>query len=326
MDQQIPTSEQQRRKSLEDVARRALEFYPVEPEHVEFLVEETNVFFRVQDTRGKSFALKVFQEESSCLDDNNAEVYFLEQLQDIPTPRVIRNRQGEGITLAHTPHFPIPKRVAMYTWMEGEDLDGKETPSRFFQLGSLMAQLHVQTRDWDIPAHIHPKKWDNVFYYDGETPVYREPQYAPFVEHDTIETMDRIIPFLNERLQALYAKGTPQLIHADLNPWNVKIHGEQMRVLDFEEAMLGFPVHDMAVMLYYYRYDPKFCFAEVKRSVMEGYRSQVPEAQFDDEQIEMLMIARRVNFLNYALVIDDDPAPFIRMCTGRIQEFLEGRM
>jgi len=73
--------------------------------------------------------------------------------------------------LVNSRFFPEPKRVAVYTWIEGEDLDGNETPELFYKVGKIMAKLHLQTERIEIPDFITPKRRDKVFYYEGEKAV-----------------------------------------------------------------------------------------------------------------------------------------------------------
>ena len=48
------------------------------------------------------------------------------------------------------------------------------------------------------------------------------------------ELMDSMIPFLNKELQRIYSLQEAQFLHGDLNPWNVRICGDQLSILDFE--------------------------------------------------------------------------------------------
>ena len=75
--------------------------------------------------------------------------FFLSRLKNIETPVVILNKYSEGITIVGSELTEIPKRVAVYSWLQGEDLDGKETPDNFQKLGRLAAELHVQTAQKD---------------------------------------------------------------------------------------------------------------------------------------------------------------------------------
>ena len=314
------------KRRLRKVAELALEEYALAIESIDYLIEETNVFFKLMDTDGNKYALKVFQEESSTIEDNLAEVFFIDTVKknsDIEIPEVVPASDGRGVVVIKSPYTPTAKRVAVYKWLEGEDLDGKESTDRFFELGAMTAKLHLATAQVSIPENLSPKRRDKVFYYNDEVAVYKEESYQEHLSKQYHKLMDSIIPYLNEKLLSYYDNANPQLIHADLNPWNVKVHGDELRLLDFEEAMLGIPVHDFAIMLFYYRHDDNFVYEDVKKAFFDGYASLQPLPEFSEFDLELLMTARRVNFLNYILQISPDPKTYIEKNLPRVEAFLE---
>lgn len=315
-----------KKRRLKKLASYALSFYDIKVDKLDFLAEETNIFYKVVTEDGTKYALKIFQEESSTIEDNLAEVFFINTVRDnsdITVPSVIPSKENKYVLTLETEYFDIPKRVAIYTWVEGKDFDGMENDKRFYRLGQITAELHNATKDTIFPKGISPKKWDKVFYYRGEEPVYKEQQYQNFLDDNYHRVMDFIIPYLDKKLSEYYIGAKPQLIHADLNPWNVKMYKGEMRIIDFEEAMYGMPVHDFAIMLFYYRYDKNFDYENIKKHFFAGYASirQLPE--FTEFDLELLMTARRVNFLNYVLEIDDDPKEYCEKRIKRVEEFME---
>ncbi len=314
------------KRRLKKVAELALDSYDLSIEELDYLVEETNVFFKATGSQGKKYALKVFQEESSTIEDNLAEVFFLQEIAgrtSIAIPKVVPAKNGDPVVFVDSKYTPVVKRVAIYTWLEGEDLDGKESPEWFRELGRTAARLHEATQDLPIPRNLQPKKWDKVFNYNGETAVYHEKKYDHHLPKGFRNLMDQVIPYMDKKLLSYYDAAVPQLIHADLNPWNVRIFEKEMRLLDFEEAMLGLPVHDLAIALFYYRHDPAFIYEEVKAAIFEGYEEVRPLPAFTDFDLEFFMAARRVNFMNYVLLIEDDPKAYLEKRMARAQEFVE---
>lgn len=333
-DQLTPIGQKRR---LNKIARLALENYDLNLASVSYLTEETNVFFKVKDTDGNIYALKIFQEESSAIEDNLAEVYLIDQIQnktDIEVCSVIQTRDGDSIVVIESDLTPTPKRIALYHWLPGLDLDGHETPERFRELGRITAKMHEATYDLKLPKNIKPKRWDKVFYYRDEVPVYKEAQYQKFLSEDYHVTMDRLIPMLDEELKALYERYEsgdtsadtdpiqPQLIHGDLNPWNIRLNQNSLCIIDFEEAMYAYPVHDIAIMLFYYYHDENYDYETVKKDFYEGYTSVRPLPDFTGRDIDMLITARRVNFLNYILQISDDPADYIERNLQRVKAWM----
>jgi hypothetical protein len=57
--------------------------------------------------------------------------------------------------------------------------------------------------------------------------------------------------------------------------------------------------------------------------VFEGYSSFKKLPDFSEYELELLIAARRVNFLNYVLLVDDEPKEYIQTSIARIQGFIE---
>lgn len=312
-------------EKLRKVALKALNQYDVSHETVRFFTEDTNVFFKVESTYD-TYMLKIFQEESSKIEDNLAEVFFMNEISkrtDIVIPKVIPSKDQKEVIFVETPDFDHKKRVALYTFIEGEDLNENETNELFYKLGQTCAKLHEASSFIDIPDHIHPKKWDTVFYYREEPIVYHNKEYNEITQKENRDFLDLFIPYLNQKLQEFYDRPS-FIIHADLNPWNIKIHEGEIRVLDFEEAMYASEVHDLAILLFYYRYDPNYDYDQVKQSVMNGYQSIRKLPTITDFDIDLLIMARTANFVNYTLYWNDsDPTNYFRSRVERMRDFVK---
>ncbi len=305
------------------VALKALEKYSFNVKNVEFLIEETNVFFLVH-TDTEKVVLKIFQEESSKIEDNLVEVYFMEQITDntdILIPEVVVNNDGDKVFFVYNDDFKMPKRVAVYKFLEGEDFNEIETDELFYKLGKVIAKLHNMSKELVIPKELEPKKWDDVFYYRDEYAMYNETRFHKFICKEDRELLDEFIPFLNRELMKLYQEPT-YLIHADLNPWNIKVHNNEIRLLDFEEGMVGNIIHEMAILIFYYRYDKNYDYKKIKKQVFAGYEEITKLPEISDFVIDMLIMARTVNFVNYVLILYDDPTEYIKNRMIRIREFL----
>ncbi|WP_128894102.1 phosphotransferase enzyme family protein [Longirhabdus pacifica] len=315
------------RKKFDHIAQLAVERYDVPLKSTSYLTEETNVFYKWVDVENNVYALKIYQEESSTLEDNQAELFYMDivvKKNSVVIPSVVRGKDGKFVQLISSEHFAFPKRVVLFTWLEGEDLDGHENEARFIQLGEKMAHLHEATLGVKIPDHVHPRKWDKVLYFKGEQAVYKEKQYQRFLTEEYHQLMDQIIPFLDQELAKFYVHHSNdiQFIHADLNPWNVRVDGDEMSILDFEDCMLALPVHEFACVLYYYNYDENFDIEKVKEQLYQGYEKVRTLPHFTDYDLDVLMTARRVNYLNYVLQVDDDPVPFINKSLPIVRDFL----
>ncbi len=306
------------------VAKKALSHYDFKVEELKFLVEETNIFYYVK-TKDKNYALKIYQEESSNLNDNLAEHYLISVVKaktDVLTPIPVKNKEGSTVTKILYNNQRGYKRVALYEYVSGESIVGLEDDDYFRAIGSLIAKMHVATKDIFFPDYVNPKKWDKVFYYENEKALYKDSKYSKIVTEEMIEILDKLIPYINQKLKELYEEDKPQLIHGDINPWNVKKLNNQLILYDFEEALLAYPLHDIATFMYYYKFDETQDYRHVYEVFMDGYKS-ITDAPYNltEKSLELVMMARRINFFNYSLFINPNPKEYIEMSFSRIKEY-----
>lgn len=308
----------------EEIANQALLKYDIEVERINFLTEQTNIFYEVITKKSK-FVLKIFQEESSNINDNLAEHFFLSVIKDIEeinTPQVFKNIDGETITKIPYNNERGYKRTALYEYIDCEFIDGLEDLDYFKRIGKLLATLHEGTKNLTLPDYVNPKRFDNIFYYEGEEAVYKDTKYKKFITDEMIEILDELIPYINQHLSAFYDNKAPQLIHGDLNPWNIKIKNNKIYIFDFEEALCGLPIHDIAVFMYYYKNCERFNYSSIKEAFFLGYQSIRPLPEnITEKNLELVMMARRINFFNYVLYMRKNPKEYLEMSFPKIKEY-----
>lgn len=307
------------------IVLESLEYYDFTVKKLDFLIEETNIFFKITTQENVKYAIKLYEELSSNYDDSIAEAYFLTEISnhlDIIVPSIVENKNGDVITLIDTEYDDVQKRLAVYTWMDGKDIDEKENTRLFRKIGVIMAKLHKFSKNLQVPKTIKSKKLDKVLYYAGDDYFYRFEKHQSKVTAEFKTFMDDVIPFMDEELSKLY-KESPILIHGDFNPWNIKIFKDEVRLLDFEDTSLAYPIHDIAILFFYYQYDEHF--EEYKKAFYEGYNQILDLQPCDEETLQLLMMARRVNFMNYMLEVSDDPSKYIETNMKRVKAYLDER-
>ena len=169
-----------------------------------------------------------------------------------------------------------------------------------------------------MPSDLQPLVWDRVFYYPTEPVVLYEERYA---EHLPPESR-RIVEAVEERAAAelarLHRDRDPILVHGDLHPWNVHRHRGGLTVFDFEDLMIAAPVQDIAITLFYNRTHD--AYADLRAAYEVGYRTLRPWPVEWDGQLELLMGARTVSFVNYILRLDEDPGDWIPKFVARLEQ------
>lgn len=307
----------------DDIAARALAHYPqLKDASLRFFAEESNINYLVEKD-GVSYFMKLFVDHSSTMDDNIAEAVLLEHLStttDLNVPRVLRNADDAFVTEVPLADGSV-KRAMIATFLTGEPLHERETKERIQALGRMLATLHRAAASLTIPSGVSFKRWDRVLYWRDEVPHYHKPEYRDRMSDADRDLLDRVFPYLDQRLQNIYY-GPTILVHGDANPWNVLVEGDDVKLIDFEDALIATPVHDLAICLFYYRYDEHYDYEVMREWLIDGYRDVDPDFLIDWDIVEMLIIARMVNFINHVLILWDDPKSFIVERMRRLRQYL----
>lgn len=302
-------------RRLRTLALRALEDYDFDVDDVRFLTVETNTMFTVRKTGGERFVLRIYSDEETTLRENRAEMFWLNAITrdtDIRITEPVLRRDGEAVTVVSVPGVPGERRCALFHWVPGRPLEEDLRPDYYASLGETMARLHEHADSLNpLPSDIRPKMWDKVFYYPDEPVIFRDPAYRQHFTTDRIAIMETVIA----RADALFAElfsdpGGLLLIHGDLHYWNVHVHRGQIYVIDFEDVMRGYPVQDVAVTLYYGRHRANY--PALRAAYKDGYTRVRPWPAADERQLQTLMAARTVMFINYIARISDKPEEYLK--------------
>ena len=85
--------------------------------------------------------------------------------------------------------------------------------------------------------------------------------------------------------------------------------------------MLGYPVQDVAITLYYGRHRENY--PHLREAFQQGYTSRRDWPVERPGQIETLQAARSINFVNYVARIEESPQEYINARCEELQEFVE---
>jgi len=313
-------------RHLRRLAVRALEDYDLNVKWVKFMTIETNTMFKVQAEDGANYVLRIYSDGESTLKENQTEIFWLEALKrdtDLKVSDPVPRGDGEYITITAVPGVPGEKRCVLFKWIPGRALENYLNPANYFKLGVTMAKLHDHAETLKpLPQFIQPKKWDQAFYYPGEPVIYNIPAYKHLFSPERIALIDEVIAWADEEFERLYADRERQiLIHGDLHYWNVHVYQGELYIMDFEDVMLGYPVQDVAITLYYGR--QRDDYETLRGAFKQGYTSIRIWPVNRDGQIETLMAARSVNFINYVARIDPSPQEYIEQRCAELRIFLD---
>jgi Ser/Thr protein kinase RdoA (MazF antagonist) len=179
---------------------------------------------------------------------------------------------------------------------KGEGAAGRSR--HFFALGELLAGLHEQASVWQPPASFvrHALDADGLM---GTSPFWG-PFWQAVALTPAQQTYFRELRRRIHRILSGLATDPAQfsMIHADLHPGNVVVHGTRLHIIDFDDAGFGWHAYDFAVALKDFQKDP--AFADLQTALVRGYRER---RSIDDETLALIplfLLVRALTSIGWA--------------------------
>jgi Ser/Thr protein kinase RdoA (MazF antagonist) len=294
------TSEQQVETML-PLAKEIIAGFDLGECELESINHEFNSTFKVTAANGDRYALRINVNSQRTLPNLKAEIFWVEQLSHEPgiqVPKPIANRSGEFISKAWHPILQRDLLAVLFTWLEGAELGDEPTEEMMRATGQAVARMHLASRDTQLPAGAELAIANDMFWgnTDSITP-------SDQLSAEDKATLKHAIERIEQTMKAMYARTKPQLIHADVHPWNVMWHEGDVAIFDFDDCVIGLPAQDIAVTLYYND------TPEQDQAFLDGYRDITPLPDYSDEELQILRLQRRIFLLDSIL---DSENPEIR--------------
>ena len=217
----------------------------------------------------------------------------------------------EEMTVA-VPH-PVdgdPLECSLFCWAQGEPLASHLAPASYYRLGALAAELHTFATTWTVPPGLAPLCWNRTMYYKGTHLVVGRPEHAALVSRRDAARIEQVVADADLELARLAGLPNPIFLHGNIEMWNVLVDDAgRLRLLDFEDVMLGQPIHDIAITLYYGSERPDY--PELVAAFRAGYSSVRGWPDFSEQLLRLLMAARATMLMNDALLTEVDPRPVV---------------
>ncbi len=314
-----------RARRLRRLAFNLLEHYDLEVRRLRLMSNEFNAIFRL-DTAGKTpYVVRVMRPGERTDEEINSQAIWLAELgrRGLSVSYPIPNRDGELVTREEAPGVPEPRQGMICTWVPGVSLGHRLTPTNVAKQGELMAQMHAYAASYTLPENFAVKVYDRVYPYT-EPWILGDPAYlAPLAEAER-ERVRHTIPLVEAALARLSASGRRMhLLHGDLHQWNVLICRNRVYAIDFDDLLLGHPVQDIGIALFYYRLRPDY--GEILAAFREGYASVLPWPEVEADEVETWVTGRALALLNGCLWSQDpDDRHYIRYCVDHLMASSSG--
>jgi Ser/Thr protein kinase RdoA (MazF antagonist) len=286
-------SVEQQVETMLPLARQIIDGFDLGECELESINHEFNSTFKVTASSGERFALRINVNSKRTLPNLKAEIFWVEQLAGVDGLRVpapVKTKSGEYISKAWHPLLERDLLAVLFTWLDGEELGDEPTEEMMRAAGRAMARMHVASGETRLPEGASLPIVDDVFWTYGNA---IEP--SDQVSAEDKATIATAVEKIENLTRDLYARNSPQLIHADVHPWNVMWQGGDVAIFDFDDCVIGLPVQDIAVTLYYND------TAEQDSAFLAGYQEFAPLPNYTDDEMNALKMQRRILLLSYIL-------------------------
>jgi Ser/Thr protein kinase RdoA (MazF antagonist) len=282
-------SSEQQVESLSACVGQVLGQYGLDKHEVESINHEYNSTFKVTCDDGRRFALRVNVNSHRSLANLNAEIFLVNSIKSVATPKPVENASGEFVSRGWHEATGRELNAVLYTWLEGAEPGDEPTLEQVFAMGAAMAKLHIDTVGLELPAGAELSDLYDFFWGERDWLLGDDSELGS--EEKALIGGARVKVL--EALGELQEDSKQQPIHADLHPWNVMWHEGDLAVFDFDDCGLGLPVQDLATSLYY------LDTPEQDEALLAGYKSVAPLPSYTERQMKLLLLQRRISLLNY---------------------------
>ncbi len=258
-----------------------------------------NATYRVDLPEGPPRILRIHREDYHTKNAIGCELAWLAALRadgGVITPPVVPGLDGEEIQTGISPELPLPRHMVLFEFLEGEEPEeSQDLIGPFETLGEISAKLHIHARSWQRPPNFERLTWDYEHML-GDKPNWGDWRAAPAMDAAALKILERQDAVIRERLKA-FGKGPTRygLVHADLRLANLLIHGQSVRVIDFDDCGFGWNLYDFATAVSFFEESPQV--PELAASWAKGYRRHLPLPAEEEAEMMTFVVLRRMVLL-----------------------------
>lgn len=319
-------------RRLRTMALAALKHYDLRVERLRLLTYHFNAIFRIDTAGGGKFVLRINIPGIRTHGNIRSEAMWLEALSadtDLVVPSPVLNRDGELVTTVAVDGVPEPRHIVVFEWVAGSDLSGHMTVENYRMLGEFMTYLHDHAEAWTPPADLDLNPHTGIFLFDTPELLWDAKDRPKVITPERAAVFRETAGVVQADLDRLYrTAGSPHILHADLHQGNVRLHRGEMRVLDFDDCLMGHFVQDIGITFYYIQRQPEY--AAMRQAFRAGYERRRAWPETAAGHIESIIAGRELLLCQF-LFYSDNPGfrvlvpDRIAIAAGRLQTYLQGR-
>ena len=267
---------------------------------------ENAVFAAVLD--GRRRALRLHRQGYHDDAELRSELQWMRALEaaGIEVPQVLPTAAGELFVSRRFEGLPGPLQADLFEWIDGEPLGAVETGIRdagrdvaqtYFTIGALAGRLHNQSSAWTLPPGFKRHAWDLAGLV-GEQPFWGRFWELPTLSNDERKLMERTRQRLRRELSGLrQSPDDYSLIHADFVAENILVDGDQVRLIDFDDAGFGWHLFELATSTHFLMGEE--CFEAAQEALIRGYRGERPLPDVQLARLPLFSLARATTYLGW---------------------------
>jgi Ser/Thr protein kinase RdoA (MazF antagonist) len=276
--------------------------------NIEAIKVRENAVFRLDLATGGRAVLRVHRQGYHSDAELDSEFAWMQALEaaNIPVPRVIRSRRGRSFEVVSSTTVDGPRQVDVFEWIDGRQLgsieagltaQGTAVDSQYYAIGAIAARIHNQAVSWQCPIGFRRHAWDAAGLV-GERPLWGRFWELEVLTKDQRELLTRTRIRIADEL-ASHGTGPERygLIHADLVPENVLVDGQDLRVIDFDDAGFGWHLFDLATSLYFITGES--IYPAARAALIRGYRSERELSEQVLQCLPLFLAARGTTYLGW---------------------------
>ena len=291
---------------LEAAGREALQRWNMTDCDLHLIKYRENAVFRV-DCAGLRRVLRLHRYGYHSDAELLSELQWMQALDDvgITVPTIVPAASGELFVTHAADDLPGNIQIDLFEWIDGEQLgsveegiaDEASVAATYRIIGELAAKVHNQAVSWQLPPGFARHAWD------AEGLAGEQPFWGRFWEIAAASASERDLlvqgrdAVFGELSQLAKSPGSYSMIHADFAPENIMVEGDQLRLIDFDDAGFGWHLFELATSLYFILGESYF--EQARDALIDGYRTH---RQLSNEQLDLLplfFLARGFTYIGW---------------------------
>ena len=292
---------------LGQLAQEALRHWDGGWRNPRLIKHRENAVFAIEGPGGERAVLRIHRHGYHDDAALASELQWIRALDEggINVPSVIPSRDGAHFVHVSHPLVPEQRQVDILGWVEGrpigsvediESQDGAILTDIYLRAGAAAAHVHALSEAWTLPDGFSRHAWDR----DGL--VGPSPFWGRFLD------LPILLPAQRELLERACAAAAAELdrigtgsdvyglIHADFVPENIFVQGDDVALIDFDDAGFGWHMFELATALFFLQGHD--AFPAISDALFEGYEQRRP-GKIDRSQLPLFLFLRGTTYLGW---------------------------